>query len=117
MHSGMPLRLAHRKCPDGVFLPSDHTAYDAASAEVMAVLRSFGYPVEVWGWDEAALAAETDDPETLAESIRGAVLAETGLDLRGRDRGDQGAGQDGDRFRQGLGGEGLPAVLGSTGCR
>ena len=79
VHSGMPLRLAHRKCPDGVFLPSDRTAYDAASAEVMTVLRSFGHPVEVWGWDEAALGAETDDPEALAGTIRGAVLAETGL--------------------------------------
>jgi DNA polymerase-4 len=79
VHSGMPLRLAHRKCPDGVFLASDRTAYDAASAEVMAVLRSFGHPVEVWGWDEAALGAETDDPEALAQAIRGAVLAKTGL--------------------------------------
>ncbi len=79
VHSGMPLRLAHRKCPEGVFLASDRTAYDAASAEVMTVLRSFGHPVEVWGWDEAALGAETHDPETLAEAIRGAVLSETGL--------------------------------------
>jgi DNA polymerase-4 len=79
VHSGMPLRLAHRKCPDGVFLPSDHAAYDAASAEVMAVLRDLGHPVEVWGWDEAVLGAETDDPEALAERIRDRVLAGTGL--------------------------------------
>jgi DNA polymerase-4 len=79
VHSGMPLRLAHRKCPDGVFLPSDHPAYDAASAEVMAVLRSFDHPVEVWGWDEAVLGAETADPESLARSIRTAVAERTGL--------------------------------------
>ena len=53
VRSGMPLQQALRRCPDGVFLPSDHPAYDAASAEVMATLRSFGWPVEVWGWDEA----------------------------------------------------------------
>ena len=30
--SGMPLRLAVRKCPDAVLLPVDHVAYDEASA-------------------------------------------------------------------------------------
>ena len=35
VRSGMPLRLAARKCPDAVFLPSDHAAYEAASARVM----------------------------------------------------------------------------------
>ncbi|MEN8672635.1 MAG: DNA polymerase IV, partial [Nocardioides sp.] len=36
--SGMPLRVAVRKCPGAVFLPVDKPAYDEASAEVMAVL-------------------------------------------------------------------------------
>jgi DNA polymerase-4 len=43
VHSGMPMQRALRKCPDAVFLPSDHPAYDAASAEIMGVLRSFGF--------------------------------------------------------------------------
>jgi DNA polymerase-4 len=60
--SGMPLRLAKRKCPDAVFLPVDRAAYDEASAGVMATLRALewgGRPVvvEVLGWDEAFLAA------------------------------------------------------------
>ena len=41
VRSGMPLGQALRRCPDAVFLPSDHPAYDAASDEVMATLRSF----------------------------------------------------------------------------
>ncbi|HXA88351.1 MAG TPA: DNA polymerase IV, partial [Mycobacterium sp.] len=53
VHAGMPLRTAARKCPDATFLPSDPAAYDAASEEVMNLLRGLGYPVEVWGWDEA----------------------------------------------------------------
>jgi len=88
--SGMPLRIAARKCPDAVFLPADHAAYDAASAEVMDTLRSLewgGVPVvvEVLGWDEAFLAAGTADPATLgdprefAEHIRARVLEATGL--------------------------------------
>ncbi|HEY5980760.1 MAG TPA: DNA polymerase IV [Microlunatus sp.] len=79
VHSGMPLARAYRKCPDAVFLPTDHLAYDAASAEVMAALRSFGHPVEVWGWDEAVLGAEVADPEGLAQELRAGVLARTGL--------------------------------------
>ena len=62
-----------------MFLPSDHPAYDAASAEVMTVLRSFGYPVEVWGWDEAVLGATLDDPEAFAQELRAAVVERTRL--------------------------------------
>jgi DNA polymerase IV len=77
--SGMPLRTAARKCPDAVFLPADHPAYDAASAVVMDTLRSFEVPVEVLGWDEAFLAVRTDDPEAFAADVRAAVLENTRL--------------------------------------
>ena len=89
--SGMPLRLAARKCPDAVFLPADHAAYDAASAEVMATLRGLewgGAPVvvEVLGWDEAFVAAdpavpaeELGDPRSFAEAVREAVHSGTRL--------------------------------------
>ena len=51
----MPLRVAHRKMPDAVYLPLDVEAYDDASAEVMATLR--GSAQSRWGWDEAYLGA------------------------------------------------------------
>ncbi|MGZ4725846.1 MAG: DNA polymerase IV [Ilumatobacteraceae bacterium] len=79
VHSGMPLAQALRRCPDAVFLPSDRPAYDAASAEVMATLRTFPATVEVWGWDEAFLGVTTDDPEALAGEIKATVAAATGL--------------------------------------
>ena len=79
IRSGMPLAMALRRCPHAVFLASDRPAYDAASAEVMAVLRTFPVIVEVWGWDEAFLGATTDDPEALAASIKDGVQAETRL--------------------------------------
>src|SRR5262245_43241196 len=79
VHSGMPLRTAARKCPDAVFLPTDRPAYDAASARVMATLRTFPVVVEVWGWDEAFVGARTDDPEALARALKERVFAETGL--------------------------------------
>jgi DNA polymerase-4 len=89
--SGMPLRLAARKCPDAVFLPVDAPAYDAASAEVMGTLRSLSWDgapvvVEVLGWDEAFVAVADGgvadgeaDAVAFARHIRAQVLAATRL--------------------------------------
>ncbi|MGH3641851.1 MAG: DNA polymerase IV [Mycobacterium sp.] len=79
VHAGMPLRTAARKCPDATFLPSNPDAYDEASEQVMGLLRDLGHPLEVWGWDEAYLGADVEDPFVLAERIRTVVEAETGL--------------------------------------
>lgn len=79
VHAGMPLRVAARKCPEATFLPSDPAAYDAASEEVMGLLRDLGHPLEVWGWDEAYLGADVTDPHGLALRIRQVVEAQTGL--------------------------------------
>jgi len=80
VHSGLPLRTAARRCPDAVFLPVDREHYEAVSEQVMAVLRESGAVVEVMGWDEAFLGAETDDPEALARRIADRVRARTRLD-------------------------------------
>jgi len=83
IRSGMPLRTALHRCPDAVFLPADNPAYEAASREVMAVLR--GLPdvtVEVMGWDEAFVGATVPDDahaEELAGQIQAAVVASTRL--------------------------------------
>ena len=87
--SGMPLRVAKRKCPDAVFLPVDGPAYEAVSETVMATLRSLswgGVPVlvQVLGWDEAFVGpgpghGDLGDPEAMATLVRESVLAATGL--------------------------------------
>src|ERR1700754_1738563 len=80
VRSGMPMRTAAKRCPDAVFLPADNAHYEAVSEEVMATLRAVpDVVVEVMGWDEAFVGAETDDPEALAREIRSDVLATTGL--------------------------------------
>ncbi|MDT5174820.1 MAG: polymerase [Mycobacterium sp.] len=79
VHAGMPLRNAARRCPDATFLASDPAAYDAASEQVMGLLRDLGHPVEVWGWDEAYVGLSAGDPAELAEQIRTVVASETGL--------------------------------------
>jgi DNA polymerase IV len=80
VQSGMPLRTAARRIPDAVFLPVDKPAYDTASADVMAVLRSTGAVVEVLGWDEAFLGVVTDDPEAFARDVQRRVREVTRLD-------------------------------------
>ncbi|WP_155375461.1 DNA polymerase IV [Catellatospora vulcania] len=80
VHSGQPLRVAARKCPDAVFLPVDSAAYEQASALVMAALRDSGAVVEVLGWDEAFLAPDTGDPEAAARDLQRRVRDATGLD-------------------------------------
>jgi DNA polymerase IV len=78
-----------------VFLPADHRAYDDASEQVMATLRTWvgrdpgagGARVtalEVLGWDEAFLGVtaavpEPEDPEPLARALQRAVLERTAL--------------------------------------
>lgn len=79
VHAGMALRTAARKCPQATFLPADNPAYEQASGVVMDLLRDLGYPVEVWGWDEAYIGADVDDPHLLAERIRTVIAAETRL--------------------------------------
>lgn len=80
VHSGMPLKLAARKIPDAVFLPSDHAHYEAVSERVMAALKSLpGVKVQILGWDEAFVGVHTHDPEAVARRAQQVVLAATGL--------------------------------------
>ena len=79
VHAGMPLRTAARRCPGATFLASDPAAYDAASDQVMGLLRDLGHPVEVWGWDEAYVGVTAADPNEVAEEIRTIISSETGL--------------------------------------
>jgi DNA polymerase-4 len=83
VHAGMPLRTAARKCPDATFLPLDAKAYDVVSEQVMDALRGLGYPVEVWGWDEAYVGADDRygpvDRVELAERIRTVIGTEADL--------------------------------------
>lgn len=79
VRAGLPMRAAGRKAPDAVFLPLDAAAYEVASAQVMDTLRGTGRPLEVWGGDEAFLAAGADDPEPVAVGVQSLVREATGL--------------------------------------
>jgi DNA polymerase-4 len=84
IHSAMSLREAYRRCPDAVFLPVDGRRYQAASREVMAILRRYTPLVEPISIDEAFLdvtgsAALFGDGEAIAVRIKDDVRAEVGL--------------------------------------
>lgn len=84
VHSAMPLRTAGRLCPQGVFLPVDGRKYQAASRQVMAILRRFTPQVQPISIDEAFLDVTASralfgDGEAIARAIRAAVHDEVGL--------------------------------------
>ncbi len=80
IRSGMPLRVAARRCPGAVFLPLDLPAYEDASEQVMGVLRGWpGAVVQVLGWDEAFVGVRAEDPQEVAGALQRAVLEATGL--------------------------------------
>ena len=84
IHSAMSLREAYRRCPDAVFLPVDGRRYQAASRDVMAILRRFTPLVEPISIDEAFLdvtgsAALFGDGPTIARRIKDEVRDEVRL--------------------------------------
>src|SRR4051812_38543549 len=84
IHSAMALPEAYRRCPDGVFLPVDGRRYQAASREVMTILRRYTPLVEPISIDEAFLdvtgsAALFGDGPAIARRIKDETRAEVGL--------------------------------------
>jgi nucleotidyltransferase/DNA polymerase involved in DNA repair len=55
VHSAMPISVAFRLCPSGVYLPVDMERYAAVSKQVMGILRRFTDRVEPVSIDEAFL--------------------------------------------------------------
>jgi DNA polymerase-4 len=84
VHSAMPGAVAHRKCPDGVFLRPRMEVYAHESERVRAVFDSFTPLVEPLSLDEAFL--DVTDPrrgfgvgEEVGRDLKEKVRAETGL--------------------------------------
>lgn len=84
VRSAMPGFEARRRCPDGVFLPSDMEHYAAVSAEVHGVFERFTPDIEPLALDEAFLDVTGSvklfgGPKELATSLKRAVLDATEL--------------------------------------
>jgi len=81
IHSALPLRTAHKICPQAVFLPVDYEAYEAVSRQFKTVLREITSLMEDVGIDEAYLdiSAEPDTNDVLVDKIKTGILEKTGL--------------------------------------
>ncbi len=83
-HSAMPMARARRLCPQAIVLPPRFEAYQARSAEVQAIFRSFTPLVEPIALDEAFLDVTGagrlfGTGIEIGAAIRARVRAETGL--------------------------------------
>ena len=95
----MSLREAYRRCPDAVFLPVDGRRYQAASRDVMAILRRYTPLVEPISIDEAFLdvtgsAALFGDGPAIARRIKDEIAGGGRADRLGRGREHEARGQD-----------------------
>ena len=81
MHSAMPLRTAHKLCPDCVFLAVDYAEYSRMSRVVKDILRRFSPLIQDVGIDEAYLEVTGSErpAEDIAREIKRCVREETGL--------------------------------------
>ena len=83
VHSAMPVRIAYRKCPKGIFIRPTFRRYKEESEKVMSVLHKYSSILVQVSVDEAYLDISYEcmkkDPEEVAHEIRNQVLKETSL--------------------------------------
>jgi DNA polymerase-4 len=79
VHSALSAAAAHRRCPQGVFLPVRMDHYRAISHELMSIFERFTPMIEKISVDEAFLDVTgvlhlwENDPEKLAHAIKATV--------------------------------------------
>ncbi len=84
VHSALPMAIAKRRCPDGVFLPPRMARYREVSEQIMAIFHRFTPLVEPLSLDEAFLDVTGTErlfgpAAELAAHLRELVRSEVGL--------------------------------------
>lgn len=69
IHAGMPLKKAHKLCPQAVFLPVDFEAYEKESERFMEILHGYSPLVESFGMDEAFIEIASGKEDPLPEAL------------------------------------------------
>ncbi|HDS45092.1 MAG TPA: DNA polymerase IV [Methanomicrobia archaeon] len=84
VHSAMPLSQAYQLCPDAIFLPVNMALYNAASQQVMRILRAFADRFEQVSIDEAYLDISSrvhdwQEARAYAQRIKQEIADKAGL--------------------------------------
>jgi hypothetical protein len=84
VHSAMPSITAKRKCPDLIFIKPRFDAYKAVSLQIREIFAAYTPIIEPLSLDEAYLDVTQNlsgigSATQIAEQIRAAIRAETGL--------------------------------------
>lgn len=84
IHSAMPSRTAHQKCPHAIFLPVNMARYKEVSRQIMRIFESYTPLVQPLSIDEAFLDVTGaqrlfGNGKTIAQKIRSDVHQQTGL--------------------------------------
>jgi nucleotidyltransferase/DNA polymerase involved in DNA repair len=84
VHSAMPLREAYGRCPQGIFVPGNHSRYEQVSREIRQVFFRFTPLVEPLSTDEAFLDVHGcerlfGNPVEIGFKIKDTIKEEIGL--------------------------------------
>ena len=84
VHSALPISLAYRLCPNGVYRPPNFTLYEQASEQIIQLLRTFSEKLEQMSIDEAFLdvterVSSFEEAAALAETIKQEILQKAKL--------------------------------------
>lgn len=80
VRSAMPVALARKKCPQGIFLPVRYERYAEKSAEIMGIVREYTAVNQRVGLDEAYLDLTAyPNAVPIAREIKRRIREETGL--------------------------------------
>jgi DNA polymerase-4 len=80
VRSAMPMALARKKCPHGIFLPVRYQRYQEKSAEIRAIYQSYSHLYESVGLDEAYLdVSHYENAVPIARELKRRIKEEVGL--------------------------------------
>lgn len=79
VRSAMPMFMAKKLCPHGIYLPVNMKRYQEMSRQVLAIYYRFTPLIEIVSIDEAYLEVNQGTGMEVAQSIRQAVKQELGL--------------------------------------
>lgn len=79
VHSAMPVKIAKRLCPDGIYLPVNMEKYKEVSKELHKIFRKYSSKIEPISIDEAFLDVTGENSLFIAKNIKQDILKELQL--------------------------------------